>query len=524
MPSSCVLDALVSPDAQFATAGFDPTLTDWSFVELLVVGAGGIGCELLHLLAVSGFTHLTVIDMDTIELSNLNRQFLFTERDIGQAKSTVAAAAVMERCPGVSVTAVVGRLEEQPDDFYEQFDVILLALDSIPARRWVNRKVAQLATRSIIPVQVSSTQAAAAAAVVGAVRSVGTYVIEAAKLIIDTGTEGFEGHCRVIDMQHNATPCIECEMYLYNDGATRKTVPLCTLESVPRAPEHCVLYVQMKEWPDEHGGVVLNPDNPDHIHWVAQRARARQERFGIVGAAIDEMFTLGVVKNVVPAVGFTNAYVAGQAVTETLKWLTGCAPGLCNFAFLNGATEVGVFTDVQQCCSAPMADGGGDVAGRCLVCGPRPVVAVDAARVGPRAFVEGLIALSTSDEAARAELRRGTASLVFRSGATAAGGVVEVMLPRLEQPLREEVYAGGDCGAQPASTPDPAAATEGAATSHEITLAAFLAAAGHDSFLREWAHGAPIATVECFGGAEARISALVRWEVAEEAEAGAAPL
>ena len=79
---------LLERGGPFTHESFEPSPQILDFVrktcKLLVVGAGGLGCELLKDLVLMGFKHIHVIDMDTIDVSNLNRQFLFRNKDVGR--------------------------------------------------------------------------------------------------------------------------------------------------------------------------------------------------------------------------------------------------------------------------------------------------------------------------------------------------------------------------------------------------------------------------------------------------------
>ena len=69
--------------------------------SVLVIGAGGLGCPALLYLAAAGVGRIGIIDDDTVDLSNLQRQVLYTAEDIGQSKAEVAARRLRAQNPHV---------------------------------------------------------------------------------------------------------------------------------------------------------------------------------------------------------------------------------------------------------------------------------------------------------------------------------------------------------------------------------------------------------------------------------------
>ncbi|KAH8106845.1 hypothetical protein BXZ70DRAFT_997762 [Cristinia sonorae] len=278
--------------------------------KILVIGAGGLGCEILANLALSGFKDIHVIDMDTIDISNLNRQFLFRQKDVGKPKALVAAEFIMNRVPGVKVTPYYGKIQDKDEDYYMQFNLVVCGLDSVEARRWINATL---------------------------VNMVDPENPESLKPLIDGGTEGFKGQARVI--LPTVSSCYECSLDMLNKPTA---FPICTIANTPRLPEHCIEWASVLEWPRVYGDKKLDTDDPEHIGWLYDVASKRAKEFKIEG--VTWSLTQGVVKNIIPAIASTNAIIAASCCNEAFKIATSSAAYLNNYFMLIGTEGVYSYT------------------------------------------------------------------------------------------------------------------------------------------------------------------------------------
>lgn len=167
-----------------------------------MVGAGGIGCELLKNLALSGFGEIQIVDLDTIDLSNLNRQFLFRHEHIKKSKALVAKEAAERFNPNVKIIAHHANIKESQFniEWFSSFTLVFNALDNLEARRHVNK----MCLVADVP-------------------------------LIESGTTGFNGQVQVI--KKGVTACYDC-----SPKETPKTFPVCTIRSTPSQPIHCIVW------------------------------------------------------------------------------------------------------------------------------------------------------------------------------------------------------------------------------------------------------------------------------------------
>lgn len=202
-------------DGQIAVFGrdFQEKLAN---VKEFLVGAGAIGCEMLKNWAMIGLAsgpkgRISVADMDQIEKSNLNRQFLFRPKDVGKLKSECAAEAVQAMNPDLT-----GKIRILPDrvgaetehifneDFWEELDGVTNALDNVDARQYVDRRC-----------------------------------VFFRKPLLDSGTLGTKGNTQVV------LPSLT-ESYSSSQDPPEQSFPQCTLRSFPNKIDHTIAWAKEK--------------------------------------------------------------------------------------------------------------------------------------------------------------------------------------------------------------------------------------------------------------------------------------
>lgn len=107
--------------------------------RVLIIGAGGLGCTSAEILARAGVGHISIIDFDTIEISNLQRQIAFYHQHIGQSKALTLANHLQLINPHIEVIGLNQRFDENIDvAWLAQFDIVLDGCDRFKTRYMVN--------------------------------------------------------------------------------------------------------------------------------------------------------------------------------------------------------------------------------------------------------------------------------------------------------------------------------------------------------------------------------------------------
>ena len=177
-------------------------------VKTFMVGAGALGCELAKAFALMGVGcgpegKITVTDNDNIEVSNLNRQFLFRKNNVGKPKSETACMIAQSMNSDLKINPLTEFVMPDTeniftDEFWDGLDFIVNAVDNIKARLYIDKKCAWHL-----------------------------------KPLLESGTLGTKANSQMV--VPNVTQC-------YGDSTDppEKDIPLCTLRSFPTLIDHCI--------------------------------------------------------------------------------------------------------------------------------------------------------------------------------------------------------------------------------------------------------------------------------------------
>ncbi|KAM0684441.1 E1 ubiquitin-activating protein uba2 [Mitosporidium daphniae] len=181
-------------------------------MKILLLGAGGIGCELLKVFSsLPLLESIDLVDMDTIEVTNLHRQFLFRKEHIGQPKATVAAMIMESFSPSLRglIKPWVANVFSLPLTLFSSMTIVINALDNIEARSRIS-----------------------------------LMCLLAGKMLIDVGTAGIEGQVTTLCGDRKIQP-IECFNCVPKSiPSSDAPIPVCTIRQTPTTFTHCVIWAK----------------------------------------------------------------------------------------------------------------------------------------------------------------------------------------------------------------------------------------------------------------------------------------
>ncbi len=175
--------------------------------KIFIVGSGAIGCEHLKNFSMMGIGNQIITDMDTIEKSNLSRQFLFRNSDIGKSKAEIASKKAKNMNPNINIQYKLNKVGTETEhifnkSFYKDIDCIVNALDNVNARIYMDNQA-----------------------------------ILYGKPLLESGTLGLKGNTQVI------LPNLS-ETYQSTTDKAEDTIPVCTLKNFPYEIAHCIQWAR----------------------------------------------------------------------------------------------------------------------------------------------------------------------------------------------------------------------------------------------------------------------------------------
>ena len=181
--------------------------------NIFIIGSGALGCEYLKIFSLMGFSTnenslVTITDNDSIEISNLNRQFLFKTKDIGKSKSKCACEAIKKfnkefNCVGLDYLVNENTEKIFDENFWKKQDFIITAVDNFKARKYIDSQCVLFN-----------------------------------KNLIDCGTEGTKANCQIFIPFVTKTYGEKNNNNNINNND--KNFAVCTLKSFPYLIEHCI--------------------------------------------------------------------------------------------------------------------------------------------------------------------------------------------------------------------------------------------------------------------------------------------